>query len=220
MKTKGLFFASVLVAAAMVAFAFLTAQRLPAGQVLPIHWNAAGVADDYAPALPALLFPAGTVLLLALLFAAIPRLEPLQDKLEKSAAVLRATWIGMLALLVTVQLAIGGSAWGIAVSANLVFVAVGALFVVLGNVLPKSRPGFFVGIRTPWTLTSEDNWIATHRLGGKLFMLAGLAMIAVGLLPLGEAVTMAVTLAAVPLAGLVPVVYSWWLWRSERTSRG
>jgi uncharacterized membrane protein len=219
MRTRGLFIASVLVAAAMAVFAVFTAQRLPARRVLPIHWNAAGVADGFAPALPPLLFPAGTVLLLALLFAAIPRLEPLQDKLDKSAGLLRASWVGMLALLVTVQLAIGGSAWGLSVSAKLIFVAVGALFVVIGNVLPKSRPGFFVGIRTPWTLTSEDNWIATHRLGGKLFILAGLAMMAVGLLPLGEAVTQAVTLAAVPLAALVPVAYSWWLWRSETASR-
>lgn len=220
MKTRGLFIASVLVAAGMAAFAFVTARHLPPGEMLATHWNLAGEADDFMPALPALLFPAGMVLLLAVIFAAIPRLDPLQDKLEKSAPVLRATWIGMLALLVAVQLAIGGPAWGLAVSAKLIFVAVGGLFMVLGNVLPKSRPGFFVGIRTPWTLTSEDNWIATHRLGGKLFMLAGFAMIVTGLLPVGEAVTMAVTLAAVPLAALVPIVYSWWLWRSGTTSRG
>lgn len=218
MKTRGLFIGSLAVTAAMSAFALATAARLPAGQLLPVHWNLAGEADGFAPALPALLWPPCLVLVLSLLFSAIPRLEPLQDKLEKSSTVLRATWIGMLVLLVTVQLAIGGPAWGLAVSAKVVLVAVGGLFLLLGNVLPKSRPGFFVGIRTPWTLVSEDNWIATHRLGGKLMMLAGLAFVAVGVLPLAGPVEKAVLLGASGVAAVVPVVYSWWLWRSGRSA--
>lgn len=220
MKTRGLFFVSLALAGLMAAFAFATAGRLPADAMLPTHWNAQGVPDRFAPALEALLWPAALAAALALLFAAIPRIEPLQDRLDKSAPVLRTAWIGVLAVFVTVQLAIGLPGWGITVPVKLIFVAMGLLFLVLGNVLPKSRPGYFVGIRTPWTLTSDDVWITTHRLGGKLMMLAGGAIVAAGLLPVSAETTATVTLAAVGVAVLVPIPYSWWLWRSRTASRG
>lgn len=213
MKTKGLLFITLAVAIAMAGFALVTAEHLPSGQMLATHWNAAGKADGFMPALPALLFPAGLLVLIGVLFAAIPRIEPLQDQLQASAPVLRTVWIGMIAVMAAVQLMIGLPAWGISPPVSLIPVAVGTLLVVLGNVLPKSRPGFFVGIRTPWTITSEDNWIATHRLGGRLMMLAGVAIIAVGLLPVPPAMATTVMIGAALAAALVPVIYSWWLWQ-------
>jgi uncharacterized membrane protein len=40
----------------------------------------------------------------------------------------------------------------------------------IGNVLGKLRSNFFVGIRTPWTLSSEHVWDQTHRWAGRLFV--------------------------------------------------
>lgn len=213
MKTKVLFLGSLLLAVAMAGFAVLTADRLPPDAVLPVHWNFAGQADRHAPALQALLWPAGLVAGLAVILAAIPRIEPLQDRLEQSAPVLRVAWIGVLGILAFVQLTIGLPAWGIVLPVNAILVVTGIVFLVLGNILPKSRPGFFVGIRTPWTLTSTDVWIATHRLGGKLMMLAGGAIILAGLLPIQPKATAIVALTSIGFAALVPIVYSWWLWR-------
>ena len=220
MKTKRLLIGSWILAAVMALFAFVTATRLPAGAALPIHWNAVGEPDRLAPVLAALLWPAGIVALLALLFAAIPRLEPLQDRLDKSASLLRTVWIGVLAVIVAVQLAIGLPAWGVPVSVKLIFVASGLLLLAMGNVLPKSRPGFFVGIRTPWTLTNDDVWIATHRFGGKIMMLAGVAIVAAGLLPISPGATATIMLVAVGVAAALPIAYSWWLWRSGKSASG
>ena len=61
-----------------------------------------------------------------------------------------------------------------------VSVALGALFVVLGNYMPKMRRNFFVGIRTPWTLADEDVWFRTHRLGGVLFVIGGVLLMVFG----------------------------------------
>ncbi len=218
MKIRGLVFASFVVALAMAGFAFVTADRLPAGAVLPTHWNAAGEADDFSPALEALLLPAGMVLLIAALFAFIPRLEPLQDKLAGSAPVLRASWIGILFLFTLIELTIGLPAYGIDLPVNIIMLGVGVLMVVLGNALPKSRPGFFVGIRTPWAILDTDNWVATHRLGGKLMLLAGIAII-IGALLLPPQWQIAVTLASVLIAAFVPFLYSWWLWERTKTDR-
>ena len=56
-----------------------------------------------------------------------------------------------------------------------------SLFVVIGNYLPKVRPNYMMGIRTPWTLTSDLAWDRTHRLGGRLFVLEGIVFILLGL---------------------------------------
>ena len=215
MKVRGLLIATLAMVAAMVGFAFWIASGLPDGAELPTHWNAAGEIDDTRPALQALLFPPGIMLLLGLLFAATPSLEPLQNKLEGSAPVLRVAWIGILAMMIGTQLMIAGPVLGWDLGVSFVLLMLGFLFVALGNVLPKSRPGFFVGIRTPWTITNTDNWIATHRLGGKLLMLAGAGVVIAAVLPLADASRMAIVVAALLSAALVPIAYSWWLWRNK-----
>ena len=220
MKVRTLLVTNLLIAVLMAAFAFWAAGQVAPGTELPTHWNAAGEVDDTMPALQALLLPAGLALLIGLVFAAIPWLEPLQDKLAGSAPLLRATWIFVLGLMVALQLFIAAPVFGFETGIEWILVLVGLLFVALGNMLPKSRPGFFVGIRTPWTITSTDNWIATHRLGGKLFLLAGVAIILVALLDVPDILRPIVVVSAAVLVTLVPAAYSWWLWHSGRGQDG
>ncbi len=221
MKTMPLLLVTLLVAAGMAVFAVWAAGQVPPGTELPTHWNAAGEIDGTMPALQALLFPVGVTVFIGLLFAVVPAIEPLQDRLSGSAPLLRTAWIGTVALLVALQAYIAAPVFGYHPGQGLIFALVGLLFVGLGNMLPKSRPGFFVGIRTPWTITNSDNWVATHRLGGKLFMLAGFAMILAGLAPISAPLRVVVVLASVFIASLVPVFYSWRLWqRDNRTESG
>lgn len=217
MKVRGLLCANLVIAAGMAGFGLWVASGLGQGAELPIHWNLAGEADRFVPAATALLWPAGVTVLIGALFAAIPRMEPLQERLEASAPLLRSVWIGTMLLMVYLQIIIAAPALGWKLGPDLIQVGLGALLVMIGNSLPKSRPSFFVGIRTPWTLADTDNWIATHRLGGKVMMGAGCLIVAAGLSPLppswrGSAVT-----ALLGVAVVVPVFYSWWLWhrRSE-----
>lgn len=216
MTNRDLIIASGIAIALIAAFAFATAPQVPAGEQLPIHWNAAGQPDDWAHPLVALLIPAGILAFTTALFAIVPSLEPLQDKLEGSAPLLRAAWIGLIFISLLLALVTGLPAWGIAMPGNAILLGVGMLFLLLGNALPKSRPGFFVGIRTPWAITDTDNWIATHRLGGKLFMLTGLLMCALSFLPLSEGLVAGSVLVIVVMTVVVPFAYSWWLWRSQR----
>ena len=218
MNVRGLLIANLLLTAAMVGFAFWTATSLQSGAELPIHWNAAGEVDGYAPALPALLFPAGTLLLLALIFASLPFLEPHQDRLEASAAVTRVAWIGSMLLMICIQLMIATPAYGWSLSSNLISLGVGALLVAIGSSLPKSRPSFFVGIRTPWTVLDTDNWIATHRLGGKMMMSTGGLIILTTFLPISWTLKAVIIGLALGASGVIPIVYSWWLWRTKGKS--
>ena len=210
---------SGMIIAAMTVFAFLTEARLPDDAVLPIHFDAAGQPDDWAPALTALLLPVGVVAFAAALVAVLPFIEPLQHRLEASAPVLKVSWVGIVLLGVAIQAVIGLPAWGVSPSVNLVPLTVGLLLVALGNVLPKSRPSFFVGIRTPWAIMDTDNWIATHRLGGKLFMLAGAVIILASLLVRSAEPMAIIVMGSVLTAAIVPFVYSWWLWHRGRSVR-
>jgi uncharacterized membrane protein len=215
MKVKGLLTGSLVLAAAMAAFAWYAAGQVPPGTELPVHWNAAGEVNGTLPALKALLFPVYAVIGCAVVFSLIPRLEPLQDRLEGSAEVLRTTWIGLLFIMVMLQAAVAAPALGFSTPVALPNLGVGLFFILIGNVLPKSRPGFFVGIRTPWAILDTDNWIATHRLGGKLMMLAGLAITLSALLPLPRDARIATMGGAIALMVVPPLVYSWWLWHRK-----
>ena len=215
MKVRGLLIVNLLLAAAMAAFGWWAALRLAPGTRLPVHWNASGVADEFAQATPALLWPAVMSALVGLLMAAIPRMEPLQDRLEASAPVLRAAWIGVMGLMVYVQVMIAAPALGWRIGIDLLLAGMGVLFLMISNALPKSRPSFFVGIRTPWTLADTDNWIATHRLGGKLMMAVGAAMVLAAFAPLAPEWRLWAMIAPVIAASVVPIAYSWWLWRSR-----
>lgn len=216
MRVKPLLLASLMVAAAMIVFAFWAAGQLPPDAQLPTHWNLAGEADRWMPALRALLVPPALLAGVAALFALIPRLEPLQDRLDKSAPLLAACWIGLIGLLIFLQGFIAAPAFGMRLGSELVYVAVGLLFLMLGNVLPKSRPGFFVGIRTPWTIIDADNWIATHRLGGKCFMAGGALLVIAGLLDIAPEARMVLIASAIGISALVPIAYSWWFWQNHR----
>ena len=87
-------------------------------------------------------------------------------------------------------------------------VLMGALFVLIGNYMPKCRQNYTMGIKLPWTLSSEENWNRTHRLAGWLWTIGGLLMAASGLLG-WQGVTMAVIIAITVL----PAVYSFLLYR-------
>ena len=219
MKVRGLLIVTLTVVLAMVGFAFWTASGAPAGAELPTHWNAAGQVDRSAPALRALLFPPVVTLIVGLICSAVPFIEPMQDRLEASAPVMRASWIGLLLLMIAVQLMIAAPALGWSLSPNLLLAILGGVLMVIGNALPKSRPGFFVGIRTPWTITDTDIWIATHRLGGKLMMLVGAVFVLLAFLPLAPAIRLPIIIAGAVGSGLVPAVYSWWLWHRKARTR-
>lgn len=90
----------------------------------------------------------------------------------------------------------------------------GMLFIAIGTLIGKARRNYFVGIRTPWTLSSDSVWAKTHRLGKWTFIAAG--AISIFSTPLGE-FGFWVFLGTILLAAFVPVVYSYLLWKSEQS---
>jgi len=197
---------------ALVVLSFgLTAamySRLP--ELVPVHWNARGEVNGFFPK------PWGPFLLplamvgVYLLLLAVPRISPRGYRVERFQRVFEITRAAILAFLFLVNVLVLLAGIGAPVPVHrAVYVATGLLFVFLGNFMGKFTKNFFVGIRTPWTLASDEVWLKTHRLSGKVFVLAGTGVVASGLLG-GGPVWLLVAIAA---ACGIPVAYSYVLYR-------
>jgi len=204
-----------LLIAAMWAFALAAYPRLPAR--VPIHWNLRGEVDGWGGRGAAFLFPA-IALGIAGMMAVLPRIDPRKANWEKFADETRVI-VSMLVLFMAWIEAVtlgAGLGWNVDVG-RATLVGVGALFAVMGNYLPRIRSNWFLGIRTPWTLASDRVWRETHRLAGRTFVAGGAAMVIAGFVSSPAATEVA--LAAVGIAALVPVVYSYLAWRREAAGR-
>lgn len=94
-------------------------------------------------------------------------------------------------------------------------VPMGLLFVVIGNYMPKTRMNSTIGIKVPWTYSSEENWNATHRFAGKVWVIGGILMMLCGFLPNAWAVSL--MLIAILILCVIPVVYSYRFYKKERS---
>ena len=146
---------------------------------VPSHWNAAGEVNGYLPKFwGAFLFPIVTVGLF-LLFAAIPHIDPKKANIEKmekyygGIVVLTMGFIFYIYILTIVW------AFGIRIGMNIAILpAIGILFYALGAIMHNLKSNWFIGIRTPWTLSSDNVWKKTHAVGGKVFKISGILAVA------------------------------------------
>jgi uncharacterized membrane protein len=204
-----------LLAVAMLAVSSWAWGQIPDGAHVPIHWGIDGQPNGWAPK-PFALF--GLPLLsvgLALLLAFAPRVDPRYANLRRSATAYWATAHAALGLLAVVHVAAVLIATGRNLNIGLIVsVAIGVLFVIIGNFLGKTRSSWIFGIRTPWTLSSEQSWTRTHRLGGYLFVALGVLVVVVALI--GPAwLDVAVLLGGVAVVVLTLTVYSYLVWRDD-----
>ena len=156
----------------------------------------------------------------AALFWIIPTIEPRRANILRSEKAYTAIWIGVVLLLAAVDVVAVAAAMGSEINvATVVPIGVGALFVVIGNYLPKVRPNYMVGIRTPWTLTSDLSWDRTHRVGGRLFVVEGIVFILFGLLrPPREALIVGL-LGGIAVILVVLFAYSYRVWKTDPARR-
>ena len=212
--------ASALVIATMLGVGLAVGASLPIDAQLPIHWGLDGTPDGFSDKWSALLMPVGITFCLSLFFFFLPAIEPRREGLERSRGLYLWAWTTILLLGAAIQLAVVAAAldWPVD-SARLIVAAGGAMLILIGNQLGKSRSMYLAGVRTPWTLASEDVWIRTHRLAGKLMVATGLVVAGATLLDLLPEWRIALLIALVPLSALVPVAYSFLLWRRERAAQ-
>jgi len=220
MSRKIMIWASLAVIGGLLLVAFVVGSGLPGDMQLPTHWGLDGKPDSFSGKWTALLMPPAIAAGVSLLFILLPAIEPRRKGLERSEGLYVAGWAGVLLISALIELAVVAAARGWNLSAaTLILGGVGALFVLLGNQLSKSRSTYTVGIRTPWTLASEEVWIKTHRLGGKLFVAGGLVMLIAALADVPASLVGTVVISVTAVVAIIPVAYSYWVWRTEVEGR-
>jgi len=138
------------------------------------RWNAQGQVVGYMPKFWGLFLLPFILAGLGLLFVTIPRIDPLKANIEK----FRKYYDGFIILFFIFMLSIYAQVilWnlGIKISPNVILpIGLGLLFFYCGILCENVKMNWFIGIRTPWTLSSERVWEKTHKIGGKLFKIAG-----------------------------------------------
>lgn len=202
----------LLVIAAMFAAAARCWSLVP-GQ-LPVHWNLQGQVDRWGGKFEGLLVMPLAALGLYLLTLVLPLVDPGRlnyRNFAKAYNVIRVALILFMALIYTVGIL---AAFNRPVNmSTVVLLAIGTLFVVLGNVMSKIRPNWFVGVRTPWTLSSKLSWDKTHRLAGWLFMFMGGLFALLALVQTGWMFATVMTLDGLCLVWMF--VYSYLVYRRD-----
>lgn len=143
--------------------------------MIPSHWNAAGQVNGYMSKFWGLFLVPVIMAGFVVLLLALPRIDPLKKNYDKFRGYYDGFILVFVVYLLVIQVQIILWSAGIRISPNLTFpLLFGMLFIYLGFLVGHAEPNWFVGIRTPWTLSSESVWKKTHLLGGKLFKIAGI----------------------------------------------
>jgi len=179
------------------------------------HWNSVGEVDGYSSRLVgAFLLPAiGLVIYLLILFS--PVVDPRRDNYTKFIKGYRLFRLGIILFLMGVHLLSLGFNLGYPIDiGRAVTLGGGIFFALIGNYFPQIRHNYFFGIKTPWTLASEQVWRKTHRLGGKLFLGSGLLLMLSIFLPDKPRSWMLMILLLG--SSLVTMVYSYLIYKKEQ----
>ena len=181
---------------------------------IPAHWNVHGTVDRFAPKLTVFIFP-GIIFLITILFQFMRRTDPNSDNYDKFQREYHRYTFVIGLVFFAVQIMTIAAAFRMDFNVNLIFcLGIGSLFIFIGNLLPKTKHNYFIGIRTPWTLADEQNWFRTHRIAGKIWVLGGLIVALTALAPESFQVPVFLTVLAVMV--VTPFVYSYTDFRKKR----
>ncbi|WP_127588614.1 SdpI family protein [Paenibacillus koleovorans] len=176
---------------------------------VPSHWGPGGEVDDYSSKEFAVLFIPGLMVGLFLLIRVLPKIDPRKSNYPKFQGSLHVTMNAVLLMLLAVHGTVLATGLGYDIPIKMViFAMLGLMFMALGNVMPRFKHNYMVGIRTPWTLADEKVWTRTHLVGGKIFMVGGALLLVGAFLPLAEQVlVMLVLIAAIPVSTVLLSFY-------------
>ena len=203
----------LLVVALAAGFSVWAYPQLPA--VVATHFDLKGDPNGWSSRLFAAVFVPALGIVVALVFTALPHIDPRHANYAKFGPTYWTIANAVLVFVAAIHVLMLGKAldWPINMS-RVASLGVGGLFVLLGNLMTRIRPNWFVGIRTPWTLSSDTVWRKTHRFGGIAFVIAGLCIASTALLASRWAFYGSMGVGAA--AALGSVVYSYVVWKGEQ----
>ena len=182
---------------------------------VPYHWGVNGEVDGWATKTQAVFLMPLFMFAMQWFCTLMTGLDPKAKNATESKLMGLVLWIiPVLNLFLHVMVYL--AAFGRKVDmAAIMPLFMGALFVIIGNYLPKCKQSYTLGIKLPWTLSDEENWNKTHRLAGKLWVAGGLLCMPCALLSGVWSFIVMMSILVVMCA--VPTVYSYRLYKKNKT---
>ena len=177
------------------------------------HWNSNGEVDGYMSKFWGVFLTPFMSLGLIIIFLLIPKIDPLKANIEKFRKYYDEFVVLILLFLSYVYFLT--IFWNLGYRFNMtimIFLMIAPLFYYSGILIENAKRNWFIGIRTPWTLSSEKVWNKTHKLGGKLFKLSG-ALVLLGIL--FEKYAIIFVILPIILSSVYLFVYSYFEYQKE-----
>ncbi|MBC8378379.1 MAG: SdpI family protein [Planctomycetes bacterium] len=213
MNRKITLFLILVIVLAAVVISLLAYPKLP--ERMASHWGLGGQVDGWMPKSVCVWLMPGIMVFEGMMFFLILLIDPLRKNIEKFFSY----YAGFIIILNLFLLAVHG--WMILWNLNIqipsnVFMPVGiaCLIFCAGIVMSHVKPNWFIGIRTPWTLSNEIVWQKTHKLGGILFRIAAIIILIGAAFPKYAIVFV---LAPVLSVAMITLVYSFVIWKKLKT---
>ena len=192
---------------------------LPPGAVIPTHWDFQGRVNGTMTKEWGLTIMPALALFITLLLAAVPRIEPRRQNMIASRKPFLAFWIGGLIVLAAGHAMIVGVALGYPVDIpGILIILIPLTIGVSGNYLGKARPNFFVGVRTPWTLSSDLSWEKTHRMLGRLFVFSAILVLATRF-AIGTQAAFLALAGTISASAILAIISSYVFWKNDPARR-
>lgn len=212
------FILAIIIVVVQVIASLVVAMQLPEDIKIPTHWNIQGEIDNYAGRWEGTMMMAGINASILILMIFMPffsvRYKKNSERFDKIIPTITTIIVGFFALIHLFSLLIATGK--IPNEINLMFMILGLLFILLGNIFPKIPSNYYVGIRTPWNLSSESNWRKTHRFGGVCYLFGGTMMLVSSIFSkMNPTLNSVIFIIFISLA-LVPVLYSFILFKKDK----
>jgi len=150
---------------------------------IPTHFNVFGAPDNFGSRWTIFLLP-GIIFLLQFLAEWTRKYDPKAEAYETFKSQYYNIHFAVALLLFGVEVLLIAVIFGYSIDVSVIVrIATGFLIVYLGNIMPKFKHNYFVGIKTSWTLASEKVWYLTHRFAGKVWVIGGSLMVLSVFLP-------------------------------------
>jgi len=205
MKISKIHIISLVVIALMFVGAYLTMSTLPTK--IATHWNFADQADGFTENKNFVFFIPALAFIVLEIYMWIQKFDPLHKNAEEIKKYYEG--VGLVITLFFAYLQCITMLWNISATFSMskaLSPAFACLFIFIGYILPKTKQNWFLGVRTPWAMTNENNWQKTHEFGGKLFIFSGFIMLlGVVLGPIG----LGAGIACVLISSIIVYFYSY-----------
>lgn len=194
-----------------IMFGLLFWDKLPEQMVT--HWGADWNADGWSNRNFAV-FALPVFILIVHWFCIFCTSKDPKNKDQSNKIFSIVLWICPIISIVTSYM-IYAAALGKVIQPNvIVYILIGLLFIIVGNYLPKCKQNYTIGTRVKWALENEENWNATHRFSGKVWVVGGVLIMVCSFFP--EEISLYVFMALIIVLSIFPAGYSYYYFKIKQ----